>query len=161
MEAFLRITRYPYEEPYHLNLMVSASNGCQSGSLEIFCAADDLGEAAKVLTIFPRHSTDAFLWELGSEYPEDRFAFYFRFHVFALNSGGGCAIHLRFNNNLELPDRAVTDFCVKAETTKVNLLGELFSDFARLKHEELWWNTKAGGLDDELVREWASSRPLG
>ncbi len=82
MASFLKITRHPYEEPHHLNLVVQVSNGTQTGSLEIYTTPEALLRSAEALRAFPRHSTDVFLWEIGSERPEDRWAFYFRFRVF-------------------------------------------------------------------------------
>ena len=67
MKPFVRITRIPYEEPDHLNLIVTASNGRVEGELEIYTNADDLRAFADRLAGFPRHSTDSAIWELGSE----------------------------------------------------------------------------------------------
>ncbi len=157
-KASLRIVRYCLSEPDFLNLEIFASNGQQSGAHEFYCNVDHLRRAAKALAVFPSDRNDEFLWTLGSDYQADLGDGFSSFRVFVSDSLGHCAIQLRFNNNLELPDRAVTDFCIKTEAAKVNLLGELFSDFARLKHGELWWNAEAGGLDDEQAREWASFR---
>lgn len=159
METLLKITRHPYEEPYHLNLDFQASNGRQAGFLEIYCVADDLRHAARELSVFPRHSSDVFVWEIGSEYPEDRFGFYFRFRAFTLDSRGSCAIQFRFNNNQELRYREMSEFCIEAEASKINLLAQLIHEFAGLQHSTLWWDTQSGGLDDELARTWSASQP--
>jgi hypothetical protein len=90
VSSFLKITRIPYEEPYHLNLVVRASSGSQTGELEIYTTPEALLEGADALSEFPRHSTDVFLWELGSERPEDLWAFYFRFRVFLTKPTGEC-----------------------------------------------------------------------
>src|SRR4051812_47158121 len=95
----IMITRYPYEEPYHLHLVVDASNGCLRARLGVYDNAASLTKLADVLEVFPRHVTDAHLWELGSERPEDRFAFYFRLRLFVTDRAGHCAIQLRMNNN--------------------------------------------------------------
>jgi hypothetical protein len=50
--AGIRITRYPYEEPYHLNLHIAASNGRVAGDLEYYCNANDLGILGKKLVGF-------------------------------------------------------------------------------------------------------------
>jgi hypothetical protein len=34
MKPYIRITRCPYEKPYHLNLVMTASNGQLAGKLE-------------------------------------------------------------------------------------------------------------------------------
>ncbi|MBN2710987.1 MAG: hypothetical protein JXR97_00935 [Planctomycetes bacterium] len=43
----IEIKRYPYEEPYHLNLVFSASNGVFEGSLKYYCHASDLEDIGK------------------------------------------------------------------------------------------------------------------
>ena len=146
MRQYIRITRKPYEEPYHLNLVMEASNGIQTARLEFYDNADALPKVAKELEGFPRHKDHVFLWELGSERPEDRFAFYFRFRVFAIDSLGHCAIYLRFNNNDALPDREVAEFCIRAEPAQLDRLAGLFKQFAKLKHEVLEWELGDGQL---------------
>src|SRR6185369_15402945 len=105
MSAYIRITRMPYEEPYHTHLVMEASNGRQRWEFEYYASVKSLIEWATRLEVFPRHKTDVYLFELGSERPEDRSAYYFRFRVFTTDSRGHCAIHLRFNNNEDLPRR--------------------------------------------------------
>lgn len=147
MEKYLKITRNPYEEPYHINLIFEASNGEQSGILEIYDSADILKECAKALENFPRHSTDIFLWELGSERPEDNFAFYFRFRVFLLDSAGHCCIQIRLNNNEDFPDKAITKFCINCEPADINRLGKLMKEFSELKTTKLYWDSIDGKLN--------------
>ena len=110
MKSFIRITRYPYEEPYHVNLVVAASNGRQQGELEIYANAEDLAAVGRQLRGFPNQKNDTVLWELGSERPEERFAFYYRLRVFQVAADGRCAIELRFCNNQEPPAREVVEF---------------------------------------------------
>lgn len=146
MNSWIKIIRYPYEEPYLLNLVMSASNGRQRGEIEFYSNADDLNEIADKLEEFPRHASDVYLYELGSERSEDRWAFYFRFRLCTIDSVGHCAIHLRFNNNRDIPDREITEFCIPAEPSAINRLGKLFREFAQLKHEVLYWNPVEGKL---------------
>jgi hypothetical protein len=146
VRQYIRVTRKPYEEPYNLNLVMEASNGTQTARLEFYDNADALSSVAKELEVFPRHKDHVFLWQLGSERPEDRFAFYFRFRVFAVDSLGHCAIHLRFNNNHALPDREVAEFCIHAEPAQLNRLAGLFEQFAKLEHEVLEWALDDGRL---------------
>jgi hypothetical protein len=137
----------PYEEPHTLNLLIEASNGRLRGALEIYASAKDLADLGRVLSVFPRHISDVHLWELGSERPEDRWAFYFRFRTFATNSRGHCAIQIRFNNNKDLPEREVSEFCIELiEPSQINHLGGLVSEFANLRHETLEWNVTEGSL---------------
>lgn len=146
MNPSIRITRLPYEEPYHVNLVLDVSNGQRSWELEIYDNAESLVSLAENLKVFPRHRDDVFLWELGSEYPEDRWAYYFRFRVFVIDGAGHSAIQIRFNNNKNLPEREVVEFCIKAEPAQINRLGQLCEEFAKLKHELLVWEGNDGSL---------------
>jgi len=147
MKTSIKITRYLYEEPYHLNLAMEVSNGHLKGQLEFYINADDLIEIADVLEEFPRHASAVHLWEIGSEKPEDRFAFYYKFRVFTIDSVGHCAIQIRFNNNQNLPDREISEFCIyPLEPSSLNNLGKLFRDFGKLKHEVLYWEPNDGEL---------------
>lgn len=58
MERFIQIVRVPYEEPYHVNLIVKASNGIQAGELEIYDNSESLIKCADALEKFPsqRHA---------------------------------------------------------------------------------------------------------
>jgi hypothetical protein len=118
-KPYIRITRYPYEEPHHLNLVMTASNGQLVGKLEFYLNADALTEWATELEIFPRHAKSVALWELGSERPEDRFAFYFRMRLFTTDSVGHGAIQLCFSNNEALPEREVSEFCIRSEAAQI------------------------------------------
>jgi hypothetical protein len=143
---YIRIIRKPYEEPYLLNLVIQASNGVQENQLEFYDNAEALSHLANELEVFPRHNSQVFLWELGSERPEDRFAFYFRFRAFVVDSVGHCAIQLRFNNNEALPDRELSEFCIRAEPAQLNRLAQLLREFSKLKHEVLVWELDDGRL---------------
>lgn len=150
MSPGIRIKRIPYEEPYHLHLVMRASNGRQRAEITFYVNAKDLTQWADHLEVFPRHGTDVFLWEAGSERPEDSFAHYIRLRAFIHDSSGHCAIHLRFNNNQDLPDREIAEFCIRAEASQINYLGRLCRGFAELKHEVLDWKIEGGQLYETL-----------
>jgi hypothetical protein len=95
---------------------------------------------------FPRHPNDVYLYQLGSERTEDRWAYYVRFRVFTTDSVGHCAIQLRFNNNQGIPEREISEFCIRAETGAINRLGTLIQKFAQLKHAVLFWTPHGGSL---------------
>ena len=139
MSNYIRIERIPYEEPEHLQLVWSVSNGDVTACFEYYCNADSLIKIAEHLEQFPRHTSDVFLYEIGSEKPEDNFAYYFRFRVFTANLRGGSAIQLRYSNNRELPYREIVEFCIQTEPAAINRLGKLFGEFARLRKEYLAW----------------------
>src|SRR5260221_13241169 len=115
MSPQLNFTRRPYEEPYHLHLFLAASNGRQVSEIDFYIGRDTLRDWAEGLEAFPRHRDHVYLWEHGSERPEDKCAVYVRFRFFAVDAAGHCAVHLRLNNNEALPEREISQFCIKAE----------------------------------------------
>ena len=139
MQAGLKIIRKPYEEPYHVNLVVTASNGRSIAELEIYTNADDLAEYGSALQDFPQSNTHTVLWELGSERPVDRFAFYFRMNFMVIKATGQCAVVVRFHNNEPLPDTEIAELCISTEPAQLNRLGDQLAQFAKLEEEELVW----------------------
>lgn len=150
MTPYICITRYPYEEPYHLNLVMSVSNGSTSGALEFYLGADTLIEWADAYEKFPEHAQSVYLWELGSERPEDRFAYYLRMQLFTADAWGHSALQIRFNNNQDLPDREIVDMCIRAEPAQINQLGALFKRFSTLEHQVLYWSGSEGQLFETI-----------
>ena len=150
MTSYIRLVRYPYEEPDHLHLAMIASNGRVRGRLEFYLGAPMLTQWAEGMEKFPRHARSSLLWELGSERPEDRCASYFRMRVFVVDVQGHSAIHFVFNNNRELPRREISEFCIESDPAPINRLGQLFRDFAALKHEVLEWSPTSGQLFESI-----------
>ena len=146
MPSYIRFTRCPYEEPYNLHLILAACNGRQAAEIEFYVGRQILSQWAEALEAFPRRRNDTYLWEYGSERPKDKWAYYLRLCVFTTDAAGHCAIQLRLNNNAPLPEREISEFCIKAEAAAVNRLGSLFSSFANLEHEVLVWTPTAGRL---------------
>ena len=144
MTSFLKIVRHPYEEPHHVNLVVSAGNGTTQGALEIYAKASDLNDAAAAISGFPKNDNDEFVWELGSEDERERFAFYFRLRVFPLSATGRCAVELRFNNNQRPPDRQVVEFCITAYPADLDRLGGVLKTFSRFEGSMLEWTVHPG-----------------
>jgi len=140
MNNHIKIERIPYEEPYHIELMWNVSNGSTVTSFEYYDNADSLIEIADGLENFPRHREDVFLFEIGSERPEDNFAYYFRFRVFVTDASGKSAIQVRFCNNSELPYREIIEFCIQTEIAAINRLGNLFREFGKLEKEYMAWS---------------------
>jgi hypothetical protein len=147
MKPYIKITRNPYEEPYHLNLIIEASNGKTSGMLEYYCNASDLVEISKSFINFPSGTPDKYLYELGSENPEDRFAFYFKLKCYTIDAVGHCAIQLKMNNNSDCPDEGMCEFSIPADAADINRLGELIKKFSQLENTSLIWNV----IDGELI----------
>ena len=147
MTSFIEVVRHPYEEPYHLNLVVTASNGLVSAGLEIYANATDLGVYAKALRGVTNRTSEA-LWELGSERTEDNFAFYFRLRAHQVTMTGQCAVEVRLNNNRPPPDRQVAEFSIQALPADLDRLADLFEQFGRLEHRKLKWCVTSGELQE-------------
>ena len=146
MPSYIRLLRYPYEEPNHLDLRITASNGHTRGSLQFYVGAQELAHWAEGMETFPVHARSVMLWEYGSERPEDRCACYLRMRVFTEDLQGHSAIHFRFNNNEDLPHREVSEFCIQTDPAAINRLGQLFREFAQLRHDVLEWSPTSGRL---------------
>ena len=145
----IQIKRVPYEEPYHVNLVFSASNAVFDGSLEYYCNASDLEDIGKALRSFPRKVPDAYSYEIGSSRPEDNFAYHFALHAYTTDNRGHCAIQVVIDNNQDRPDEGACRFSILAEPAAINRLGNLLMEFAKLKHHELNWTVSGDG--DSLV----------
>jgi hypothetical protein len=139
MHSFLNIIRHPYEEPYHVNLSVSAGNASTQAEFEIYANASDLKDVAIALAGFPKQNDDSFLWELGSENEHDRFAFYFRLRVFQVSSTGRCGVELRFNNNQKPPNQQIVEFCMEAFPADLHRLANMFDQFNRFEDLTMEW----------------------
>lgn len=149
METFLRLTRCPYEEPYHLQLLLEASNGRQSASIEFYTKAQDLPDLGTALIRFPFTETKEHIYEIGSEDPEKRMACHIRLRFFLIRPTGASGIEIRFHNNSPTaPDREIAEFTIPAEIGGINRLGQLLTGFGRLEHRVLEWD----GSDGRLLR---------
>ncbi len=146
MGAEIKITRIPYEEPYHLNLEITASNGSMRGELEYYCNAKDLMHVGSEMRAYAGNQEAIIVYELGSEKPQDRFAFFLSIRVKAVDSRGHCQVRIRLNNNAPPPEGELTEFSIAAEVADINRLGELLVEFGQLKHRVLVWQVTAGEL---------------
>jgi hypothetical protein len=146
LEKSIKIIRKPYEEPYHINLIFKATNGESVGQLEFYDNADRLKKLAGILEDFPFKNEKKYLWELGSEKPEDRFAFYFKCEFSLIKHTSECLIGIRLNNNEDGLKKSISEFNIQCKPAELNKLGQLFREFSKLEKETLIWN----GLDGEV-----------
>jgi hypothetical protein len=123
---------------------VSAGNRSTQTQFEIYANASDLNDAAESLIGFPNTDNHTFVWELGSENKQDRFAFYFRLRVFQFSPTGRCAIEIRFNNNQDSPNQQIVEFCIEAYPSDLDRLGTMFKSFGRLEDVTMEWNVHPG-----------------
>jgi hypothetical protein len=149
MKTLFKLTRYPYEEPYHVQLLLEASNGRQHASIEYYTNAHGLPELGAALMDFPFTATREHIYEIGSEDAATRWAYHIRLRFFVIRPTGTCGIEVRFNNNRpEAPYRETADFTIEAEVAGINRLGQLLMDFGRLDHRILEWD----GIDGHLLQ---------
>ena len=146
MKKTIEIIRRPSEEPYHVNLIVKASNGESTGQIEIYDHADRFKELADILEDFPFRKIRKFKWELGSEKPEDRFAFYFKCEFSLIELSSVCVIQIRFNNNETGVEKSISEFSICCLPNELNILGQLFREFSKLEKETLIWNGLEGDV---------------
>jgi hypothetical protein len=146
MKSQIIVKRYPYEEPYLTQLEFIVSNGIFSGHTNIYFNVEDLGKIGRALQSFPKNVDDEYIYEYGSEKPEERFYRHFWLKVYVVNSLGQCAIQFHINRNTEEPDEGICRFSILAEAAAVNNLGKLFEEFSRLKHLEFRWSQKESEL---------------
>jgi len=164
MKPFIQITRHLYEEPYTLNLVIIASNGRATGSLEFYLNPNNLKEMGEKLAEFPKFERSNYLFERGRERPEDNHAWYFRLRAFAKGNIEKCGIHIRLNNNAkhntyrEQPGDItsfytpqLTDFTIDMGTSNIRRFGELLIEFSELNHQRLYWTLDSGTLDNVLI----------
>lgn len=146
MEKSIKIIRKPYEEPYHINLIFKATNGESVGQLEFYDNADRLKKLADILEDFPFKDEKKYLWELGSEKPEDRFAFYFKCEFLLIEHTSECLVAIRLNNNEDGIEKSISEFNIQCKPAELNKLGKLFREFSKLEKETLIWK----GLDGDV-----------
>ena len=145
----IQIERFPYEEPYLVNLGLTASNGNFQGTLEFFCNASELADIGKALSAVRKTIPDEYSYEIGSTKPEDRFAYYFALRVYTRGLRGNCAHQVVINNNQQEPDEGACRFSIQTDRVAINRLGALLLEFAELKHRQLHWTPSGKG--DGLV----------
>lgn len=160
MKPFIQIKRHLDGEPHYMNLVIIACNGCAMGSQEIYLNPEHIQEIGEQLIDFPKHDRSNFLFERGSERPEDNFAWYFRLRAFVKGRLEKCAIQIRLNNNEthnkhRRPDEAaspyqpqITDFCINLDAEDIRRLGDLLVDFSKLEHDRLYWTHDSGYVDN-------------
>lgn len=149
MTTLFRLTRYPYEEPHLVQLLLEASNGKQHASIEYYTNASDLPDLGEALIQFPSTETKDHVYEIGSENPMERWAYHIRLRFFLVRPTGDAGIEIFFNNNRPAaPDRETANFTILAEIAGINRLGKLLSEFGRLNHRVLEWD----GIEGRLLK---------
>ena len=146
-DAFIKIIRIPYKNPYHLKLRMIASNGRRTSETEFYVGTKALIGLADNLKKSPLQWDNTYIWQCGSELPEDKCAYYLMLRIITTGaSGRPCTIHLRFKNNVAPTGQEISEFRIQAEASALDRLGRLFREFAGLEHEVLMWTPLEGKL---------------
>jgi hypothetical protein len=141
------VQRFPYEEPYHAQLSIAASNGRYSGIIEIYCAVGQLRDIGIALTKFPAKIPDEYLFEYGSEDPKERWAYHLKLRASTVGSRGLSAIQFTMNLNREPPDEGRCCFSITpVEPAQIARLGRLFVRLEAHASGSFRWTLK----DDEF-----------
>ncbi len=150
-KPYVIVRRYPWdEEPINVNIQISASNGLFAGTIEVYCAAQDLADMGSNLQNFPASAGDEYRYELGSEDPAQRCSVYFLLRAYTTNAAGHCALQFRMSGNSSPPNDGACEFSIRAEAAAINRLGSLLEQFSGLDHRELHWRLDDGELFKEL-----------
>ncbi len=139
MTQTIEIKRVQYEEPYHFNLIFKVTDKNTFDRFEIYCKSEHVINCAETLIDFPINIHNDFNWELGSENPKDRFAFYFNFRVSLNKTDTKTNIKIRFNNNEDYPDKKVLQFDLTSNTDEVQELGRLLKTISKLESKQIVW----------------------
>ncbi|MEZ4366714.1 MAG: hypothetical protein R2939_10560 [Kofleriaceae bacterium] len=149
MSTLIRLERIPYEEPHHLELWLTVASDGFSAHLTSYVNADDLRRLGAAFSEFPFGGSAEVRYELGSEGPGDRAAYYLRLRLYLVRPTGASGIEIRINNNEEPPTRRLAEFTLRSEVAGVNRLGALLTTFSKLDHRVLVWDGVDGALDPD------------
>ena len=125
-KPFLNVKRHPYEEPFHTQIEISASNGAFAGSTDIYCNVADLADIGNGLMNFPKSVGDEYRYVYGSEEPSRRCYRYFLLRAYTTDLAGHCALQIKMNSNTSEPYEGLCEFLIKAKAAAINRLGALF-----------------------------------
>ncbi len=153
---FIKVRRFPYEEPYHTQVVFQVSNGLFMGTSDIYCAVADLEAIGSTLEAFPSRVPDEYRFEYGSERPEDRFSRYFLLRAVTTDWAGHCAVQFRMNLNEEVPRDGVCAFSILAEAGRINRLGALFLRLHKASRGQIQWGPIEGDSFEENAGEGGS-----
>jgi hypothetical protein len=145
-KAYLHIRRLPYEEPYHTQLAIEASNGIFSGATDIYVGVHELVEIGKALKTFPARIGDEYTFRYGSEEPAANFYRFFMLRAYTVGSRGDCGLQIIMNMNQREPGEGICKFSIRSEPAAVNRLGSALEIFGELRHLELRWAPTESGL---------------
>jgi len=140
-EPGIKVTLELYEQPDLLRVFFTAFNGSFQGKLKYYDLASSFRDTGEALSAFPSKIPDEYLYEIGSNRPEDDFAFYFALRAYTTDTSGHCAIQFTMNDYMMEPSESCR-FSIKAEPWAIHRLGELMKRFSTLRYGTLKWSLK-------------------
>ncbi len=135
------IKRVPYEEPYHLNLLISVSDGASEGSLEYYCNTSDLLDIGNALEAISEGGRNEYVYEVGSTQPKNRWAYHFYLRALA-STPEKCELQIAFTDHSAEPIHSYK-FSITSNFDSVSLLGTQFLHLGRLNLTEFNWSPSA------------------
>jgi hypothetical protein len=147
MEPYIVMRRVPYEEPYHLNIELEASNGTFGGAVDFYCSPQALLKIGAALSAFPVKIPDEYIFEYGSPGVGNRVYRHVLLRAYTVGAVGHCGLQISMNRNCAPPDEGICEFSILAEAAALNKLGHLLQRFAQLEHLELKWTPTLAELD--------------
>lgn len=146
MNTLLRLTRHPYEEPYHVELLLEACDGRTHASIPYYTSVHSLVELGVALEGFPVAGRSEHVYEVGSEEPERRSAYHIRLRFFVIGQDGSCGIDLHCKCMREEPEFETADLTIETRIDGIKRLGGLLTGFGKLDHRVLEWDGVEGCL---------------
>jgi hypothetical protein len=136
MSSLLRVTRVPYEEPYHLDLVFEAAIPGYRATVEVYTSVADVRDAGERLARFPDDGD--FHWEIGDRDPA-RSPYHLALHAWRLDGAGHGALAVRFASHGDALTRRVAEFAFQVVPADLDRLARQLRAFAELRELVLEW----------------------
>lgn len=141
---WIKVRRYPYEEPYLTHIFIWVSNCLFMGGTDFYCHVDDLQTIGESLQVFPRSVPDEYNYEYGGKRREgSRYFRYFLLRASTVNRAGACTIQVIIDLNEETPNDGYCEFSFHVEAAQLNRLGHLFCKIHEYERGEFHWNNNS------------------
>ncbi|MEJ0086932.1 MAG: hypothetical protein WDO72_14740 [Pseudomonadota bacterium] len=118
-----------------LQILVGATNGCASASMEVYSYPDDVESFATRLEAFPSSPEDQVSWESGGPDPKCYGHMLLRAHV--LDGSGHSVVEVLMDIRGEPPNRATSNFFLCCNPADLNELGRRINAWLPSSSEQL------------------------
>ncbi|MCB0338174.1 MAG: hypothetical protein KDD53_01155 [Bdellovibrionales bacterium] len=141
MEALIKFSIVPYEEPYQFRLRFEFINNSNCFSGEIYETREGLLEAAEQFINFKSPSEKRFKWLIGDETTTNTSAAFYSIEAITLLHRGGHALCLSYHNGLNPPDLLKASLCIKTSPQEIVRFGHDLKHLGELKAESFEWKS--------------------